>query len=184
MALVKNDTGPNGKRSNFEATAAFLLPEDPVAKKRSDNKRPYAEISAVDSSAIKSGIGKTGVNLRFHTKDEYNKLTSAQKNELRQWRIDNPKNGKSQDEHVSFNIPDKKLKKMVSSAVAEEMKCNKAPDQGKGPDEKEESQIGKYLLSLVRAQVSGTEAVAEIAPEEKKAPVSLQSILKGKSARK
>jgi hypothetical protein len=85
---------------------------------------------------------------------------------------------------VSFNLPDKKLKKMVSSAVAEEMKGNKAPDEGKGPDEKEESQLGKYLLSLVKAQVSGTEAAAETASAEKKAPVSLQSILKGKTAKK
>ena len=32
MALVRNDTAPNGKQNNFEATASFLLLHDPVAK--------------------------------------------------------------------------------------------------------------------------------------------------------
>ena len=34
IALCRNDTGPTGKRSDFEATAAFMLPHDPVARKR------------------------------------------------------------------------------------------------------------------------------------------------------
>ena len=34
MASLKSDDGLEGTRSNFEATAAHLLPYDPVAKKR------------------------------------------------------------------------------------------------------------------------------------------------------
>ena len=34
MASIKTDNGPEGMRNNFEATAAHLLPYDPVAKKR------------------------------------------------------------------------------------------------------------------------------------------------------
>ena len=39
MASIKTDNGPEGMRNNFEATAAHLLPYDPVAKKRSGGKR-------------------------------------------------------------------------------------------------------------------------------------------------
>ena len=68
-----------------EDTAAFLLPHDPVARKRA-NKRGIAEVSSVSTTTVKSGIGKTGVSLRFHKKKEYDKLTPEQKLELKQWR--------------------------------------------------------------------------------------------------
>ena len=69
MALVRNDDDPtNGKRSNFEATATCLLPHDPVAKKRHNNpaRLKNAEISAIDSTKLKSGVGDTGVNFHYH----------------------------------------------------------------------------------------------------------------------
>ena len=51
MAMVWNDTRPDGKLNNFEATASFLLPHDPVAKKWStgggNGKRPYGTISSM-----------------------------------------------------------------------------------------------------------------------------------------
>ena len=85
MSLVHNDDNPmNGKISNFEATATCLLPHDPVAKKRQNNPacRNNAEISAIDYTRLKSGVGATGVNLRYHKRDEYLKLTAEQKKEL------------------------------------------------------------------------------------------------------
>jgi hypothetical protein len=39
LALVKNNNGPTEKRNDFEATAAFLLPKDPVAKKQNTQKQ-------------------------------------------------------------------------------------------------------------------------------------------------
>ena len=48
MASIKTDNGPEGMRNNFEATAAHLLPYDPVAKKRSSGqKRGSAQTSSV-----------------------------------------------------------------------------------------------------------------------------------------
>ena len=48
MALIRNDDAPTGKMNNFESTASFLLPHDPVAKKRtSTGKRGIGEISDV-----------------------------------------------------------------------------------------------------------------------------------------
>ena len=52
MASIKTDDGPEGMRKTFEATAAHLLPYDPVAKKRSNGqKRGAAQISSVMDSS-------------------------------------------------------------------------------------------------------------------------------------
>jgi hypothetical protein len=95
MASIKTDQDPDGLRNNFEAAATHLLPYDPVQRKRSDHaggKRGAADISDVthdeaDISAFgaNKGIGKTGVHLRYHPSAEYNKLTTGQKDELREW---------------------------------------------------------------------------------------------------
>ena len=48
MASINTDNGVEGMRNNFEATAAHLLPYDPVAKMRSSGqKRGSAQISSV-----------------------------------------------------------------------------------------------------------------------------------------
>ena len=91
MALVRNDTTSlTGKRSDFEATATCLLPHDPVAKKRNtrggNDRQRGAEVSSISSSTIKSGVGSTGVDLRYHKLDEYKKLSAEQKSELHEWR--------------------------------------------------------------------------------------------------
>ena len=85
MASVRTDDGPTGMCNNFEATAAHILPYDPVAKKRlAVTKWPVAQASTihgeeVDISAVsgmtKPSIGKTGVHLQYHTHSEYCDLT-------------------------------------------------------------------------------------------------------------
>ena len=91
MASIKLDTNPvTGKRYNFELAAAHLLPYDPVAKKRSSQKRGVGDISdttAADISSFgaKEGIGATGVHLRYHTDVEYKDLSEEQQDELRAW---------------------------------------------------------------------------------------------------
>ena len=113
MAQVRSDDADaNGKRHNFEAAAAYLLPYDPVAKKRSEaNKRGHedaqvgdatADVSAAAGFGTKAGIGKTGVHLRFYEEKEYKKLPKDQRDELRQWREEQRKKG------VTFGKKDKK----------------------------------------------------------------------------
>ena len=90
MALIRNDDNPVvGKRSNFEATSTCLLPHEPVAKKRMNNPARHRgpEISSIDSSQMKSGVGTSGVSLRYHKRDEYLKLKAEQKKELHEWRV-------------------------------------------------------------------------------------------------
>ena len=68
---------------------------DPVAK---TNKRNHAQRSdttvtfdesadqTIDIASLRSGIGKTGVHLRFYKKKEFDKLPADQRNELKAWR--------------------------------------------------------------------------------------------------
>ena len=79
MASIKTDDGPHGMRNNFEATAACLLPYDPVAKERSSGqKRSSAQISSVvdtsNATMKKPSIGKTGVHLHFYKTAECRNL--------------------------------------------------------------------------------------------------------------
>ena len=66
IASIKTDNDLEGMRNNFEATAAQLLPYDPVAKKRSSGqKRGSAQISSVmvtsNATMKKPSIEKTGI---------------------------------------------------------------------------------------------------------------------------
>ena len=89
MASIKTDNGLEGMRNNFEATAAHLLPYDPVAKKRSGGqKRGAAQISSVmdpsPTTTKKPSIGKTEVHFHYYKTGEYRNLTIEQKEELKE----------------------------------------------------------------------------------------------------
>ncbi|CAJ1963379.1 unnamed protein product [Cylindrotheca closterium] len=96
IANIEGNEDPNGPRYSFEECARLLQLADPVAKK---NKRSHAQISdttvTIDESAnqtieiasLRSGIGKTGVHLRFYKKKELDKLPAEQRAELKAWRL-------------------------------------------------------------------------------------------------
>ena len=194
MALVRNDTDTvTGKRSDFEATATCLLPHDPVAKKRNtrggNERQRGAEVSSISSSTIKSGIGSTGVDLRYHKLDEYKKLSPEQKSELHEWRSNQTEEqkkagkkgvaGKRKSSNTTNNTNDKqskRIKKLISSAIASERKkVADAEDDTPSQDQLD----GAYLLSLVKAQASSTSVkIADSTTADKPPSVTLQSILK------
>ena len=75
MALCRNDQDPGGKMNDFEATAAFLLPHDPVATKRSSGtKRSHAMVSFIDgnvaSASTKVSTSSTGVAFSYYDTEE------------------------------------------------------------------------------------------------------------------
>ena len=82
MTMIRNDDGPAGKLNDFELTAAYLLPYDPVAKIKtrkggSDAHATIAKSAAEVSSTSTSGkttIGKLGVYLRWHKDKDFEKL--------------------------------------------------------------------------------------------------------------
>ncbi|CAJ1932888.1 unnamed protein product [Cylindrotheca closterium] len=96
IANIEGNEDPNGPRYSFEECARLLQLADPVAKK---NKRSHAQISdttvTIDESAnqtieiasLRSGIGTTGVHLRFYKKKEFDKLPAEQRAELKAWRL-------------------------------------------------------------------------------------------------
>jgi hypothetical protein len=97
IVAVKTDNKPAGKRNNFEKMASYIVPYDPVNKKRqtgsgqlTSNISATEEVSSMFGSKV--GIGKTGIHLRYHTKEEYDDLPVEKRTELHEWRrTTNPK---------------------------------------------------------------------------------------------
>ena len=188
MASIRTDDEPTGKRNNFEDAALYLLPYDPVAKKRAaTNKRGAAYISGVaqdedgdlsTTQSQKPGIGKTGVHFCYYTKDEYSKLTSEQKRELKEWRLSNPDTDNSKQSKKGKKKTQKKLKKMISKLVAKAL--NNHSESGPTKDTEEKS-TDDTVAAMVEAAVQKklatvTAASATVQPASQQ--VSLKSILK------
>ena len=128
MASIKTDNGLKGMRNNFEPTAAHLLPYDPVAKKRSSGqKRESAQISsAMDTSNAtmkKPSIGKTGIHLHYYKTGEYRNLSREQKEELKEWRANNPNISKAGFKKAKKEMS-KKPKPSIKSKLHHWLKLN------------------------------------------------------------
>ena len=181
MANIEDDTVPTGKRHDFEKAAAYLLPKDPVARRRTESgaKTQNALISDVTSSA-KAGIGKTGVHLRWHTRPEYKKLPKDQNSELYNWR--QTKDGK-QASAGNDNDREPKRRKVIAAAVEKEVteRLKKISDQ-EVKDQTLNAEMKNYIMSLMSQQSKPTltqAASVEIQPEfAERAKVTLSSILK------
>ena len=94
MEMIRNDDGPAGKLKDFELTAEYLLPYDPVAKRKSSNVSSDSHAFVAESTAKilststsgKPAIGNTGVHLRWHKSKGFGKLSKVQNRELTEWR--------------------------------------------------------------------------------------------------
>ena len=178
MASIKTDNGPEGMRNNFEATAAHLLPYDPVAKKRSGGqKRGSAQISSVmdpsPTTTKKPSIGKTGVHLHYYKTGEYRNLTNEQKEELKEWRANNPilsrrsKKAKKEAPKKSKSSMKKQVASLVEAALNKSVKFD---DQVNNEE--------KYIMSMVQAAVTKTLNQKNDQQSKEKPKVTLKSILK------
>ena len=100
LSHIRLDDSPTGMRSDFERSVAFLLPTDPVKKKKGV-KRDAGRISSTTAEASSAGGGKdkskkkarfksttgtSGVEFRYYKPSEFNGLTRDQKDELREHR--------------------------------------------------------------------------------------------------
>ena len=84
MDLCRNDQDPGVKINEFEATAAFFLPHDPVPTKRAlSTKSSHAMVSFIyvnlASVSTRVSTGSTGVAFRYYDTEEYNTFTKPQK---------------------------------------------------------------------------------------------------------
>lgn len=85
ISAITHIQGNNGQRSDFELAADFLILTAPKVK---NNTSGSQRISSIKSQQSKQGKkkGKSGVELRYYTKNEYRSLTKDQKKELAEWR--------------------------------------------------------------------------------------------------
>ena len=189
MASVRTDNGVDGMRNDFEKAAAHLLPYNPVAKKRAtvaQNKRSAAQISSVEleeesvrgdvSSTTmpkKASIGRTGVHLQYHTPNKYDNLSNEQKDELREWRKQNPSKKKGGDNEVRKGGRSKSSKRQLASVVAKELKRFARKEE----EDKTTSDIQAQIASMVKEAVTSHLTPSPTAPTMK-VPSTLQSILK------
>ena len=70
----------NGLRSNFEGASIHLIEVDPY--RRSTKSNPTKPNPGKVSAVTFAGHGKTGVDLRWHTRQEFCDLSSEQEDEL------------------------------------------------------------------------------------------------------
>ena len=153
IALVQNDTSPSGKMNSFEDTASFLLPNDPVARKRNSSMgrntpdissaTGEVEVSAADLS--RPGVGKTGVELRYYSKKEYYKLSDKQKDELRDWRNES----KSKDSSVYPNKKQKFSNETTDAIAAAVDQRIEARLQSEQENELDDERVRSYIMSLI-----------------------------------
>ena len=198
LAEIRQDDA--GMRNDFESAAIFLSPTCPVANKVPERKVGF-NVATVLAADAKTGIGKTGVELRYHTKKELWALPEEQRREVADYNATkeggkfkgmglknfnkNKKRGTSGDSQITS---EKKLKSWVSSSVAKAMKT-----QGTGKTDAKEK-LAKSLVSLI-SSITGSKGGATIGSastdgvtdaimkQDKVAAGQLQAISKGGSHR-
>ena len=129
VAAIKQDEA--GKRSIFEDAVTFIIPCCPVEKKKVKRTHFNGTVAASNglNTKLKSGIGKTGVELRFHKHDEFWKLPEDQRQEVQEHTaamkaaglLNNSTKRKGGGAKVSGQA-NKKKKASVSSAIAQQGK--------------------------------------------------------------
>ena len=109
--------------------------DDDVPKKRGTKRK------------IKTGTGKTGVALRFHTKSEYAQLNQDQKKELYEFRNPNGDTRSGDNQRTTkadrFN---KKIKGIISEVLASDEKELPIVDDA----------LKEYILSVVEPKAEET----------------------------
>ena len=191
MANIEDDTEVGGtptnpipgKRNDFEAAVAYLLPKDPVARKRiQGSKRNVNEISEAEGyteiSSLKPGMGKTGVHLRWYTKEGFRKLSNEQRNELIEWRSQQ-KEGNNERGPVKGKHVKKKREAAISAAVDKRL-AEKLKETEK--DSQDEAGLKAYIMSVIKSMKQdnkqSTLAISASTVSIEKPQVTLQSILK------
>ena len=94
ISAITHIHGDNNLRNDFESAVDFMLLTAPNNGAAPDRTQRISA-AKTDREKKKHGRGdKTGVELRYHTRKEYNKLSADEKKELSEWR----KNKKEKEE--------------------------------------------------------------------------------------
>ena len=100
----------------FESDATCMLPVDPYSKQKWTNNRSNPHISDTNTLRNKSQ-SKTGVDLRWHKKSEYQRLNKEQRSELYEWKISNKDKVTKQKKDHGFQPTFSAKKKLRSEVV-------------------------------------------------------------------
>ena len=183
LAIIRGDEAPDGRRNNFESAASYLQPTCPVAKKRKSNGGERGGSYTISStegtdSGVKIARGKTGVEFTYHTSEEYKALSSPQRKELREWRLEKggtkDKKKRKGDDKSDFSA--KKLKTMIASVFKEETKKLEAK---KEEDASQVSEISNILQSIAHpSKPTVSSVVSKSTQNITAAATELQGILK------
>ena len=188
LANIRADDSDEGKMNDFEAMAAYILPHDPVASKRSSSKRALHEISAMDLGETK---GKSGVEYRYYKPSEYSSLSDDQKEELRVFRrtkgsANKNKGGKGDKDKKKPKITKYDKTEIVSQVIAAlETKVAKHEADNK-KDEEDQQKVKEWLVSALGETKSTQSKTVQPLPPRPTATIStvaplLQSILRRKT---
>ena len=79
IGLIRANT--NNMREDFEAAASSLIEVDPYRRTSRGSGR-NADVSSIN---FKAGRGSSGVDLRWHPREEHLKLPQEKKDEIRNW---------------------------------------------------------------------------------------------------
>ena len=148
LGKVKADDGENGKMSDFEATAAYIIPFDPVTEKRGTKRKAGKDFAI---AAIDMGITKgeqTGVEVRFYKPHEYRQLTDEQKMELLQLRKQN-KGKKKLKGGGKIKPPPKDEKGSKKEKLLDRMIAAFECSEKKEEDKKTEDQFTSAVVSAI-----------------------------------
>ena len=183
LAGIRVDNEPTGMRNDFESAVTFLLPVDPVAKKRkgSNSEGNYAEISSAsggNQSGTKKSTGKSGVELRYHKKEEYRKLSSEQKDELREWRSKHGKDNKSKSGNKRGNNGDNDSPKPSKIRRAEIASVFKEERQKIEKEQKEDEDKINEFKDILVSFTHGTKSAPGAVSSTTAAATKLHGILK------
>ena len=191
LANIRADDSDEGKMNDFEAMAAYILPHDPVASKRSSSKRALHEISAMDLGETK---GKSGVEYRYYKPSEYSSLSDDQKEELRVFRRTKGSANKNKGGKVRFGDKDKKKPKItkydkteIVSQVIAALETKVAKDEADNKkDEEDQQKVKEWLVSALGETKSTQSKTVQPLPPRPTATIStvaplLQSILRRKT---
>ena len=189
LSLVRQDELV--KRVDFEATVTFLIQSCPVAAKQKKKNVAFdANVSVVDTATgtatkTKIAVGTSGAQLRYHKKDDFDKLNVAQKKEVAAWTRAHPKGGneKKRDGETGPGKSTKKWKTEVAAMTAHNDEVMKAlVDSHTANMEAMQAQASAFAGRATGTNPTNTGVNEESIRASERAKISmlhLQSIQKG-----
>ena len=136
IAAMTHVQGTPAQREDFETAVDFILLTAP-----NNGNAPQREhrISGLNQRGHqqKSGVGpKTGVELRYHNKREYSKLSPDKKKELAEWRKRTKRNNTENDKGNNDDPRDSKISALESTIKALEAKVASLASNKEKPEPK------------------------------------------------